>query len=133
MATEQIIIFDGVCNFCNGAVNFIIKRDAKAVFKFAPLQTEIAQRLMLEYQIKEETSDTFVLIKDGRYFVRTDAALEIIKDLGRLWFVLQIFKIVPVVVRDYFYNLLAKNRYKLFGKQEHCMMPSKEVRDRFLI
>lgn len=122
-----------MCNFCNGAVNFIIKRDAKAVYKFTPLQTEIAQRLMLEYQVKEETSDTFVLIKDGRYFVRTDAALEIIKDLGKLWFVLQIFKIVPVVVRDYFYNLLAKNRYKLFGKQEHCMMPSKEVRDRFLI
>ncbi len=132
MATESIIIFDGVCNFCNGAVNFIIKRDSKAVFKFVALQSEAAQQLMLEHLVQEEAVDTFILIKNGQYFVRTNAALEIVKDLDGYWFILRVFKLIPAVVRDFFYDLLAKYRYKLFGKKEHCMVPNKEIRDRFL-
>lgn len=132
MPTKTIIIFDGVCNFCNGAVNFIIKRDCKALFKFVPLQSEIAQELMLKHQVQELGSDTFILIKNGQCFVRTNAALEVAKELDGIWFLFGIFKLVPVFIRDYFYNLLAKNRYKLFGKQEYCMVPNKEIRDRFL-
>lgn len=133
MATEAIIIFDGVCNLCNGAVNFIIKRDSQAVFKFVPLQNKIAQELMFQHQVQELGSDTFILIKNGQYFVRTNAALEVAKDLDGFWCLFRVFKFIPTVMRDYFYNLLAKNRYTLFGKQEQCMVPSKEVRKRFLI
>jgi len=133
MEGHQIIIFDGVCNFCNGAVNFIIKRDSKGVFKFAPMQSEIAQELLLKHQARAEVGDdTFILIKNGQCFERTNAALEITKDLEGLWFIFRAFKIVPSVVRDYFYRVLARNRYKLFGKRAACMMPTKEVRDRFL-
>ena len=133
MATEPIIIFDGVCNLCNSAVNFIIKRDSKAVFKFVPLQSKVAQELMLRHQVQELGTDTFILIKNGQCFVRTNAALEVAKDLDGFCFLFRVFKLVPTVIRDYFYNLLAKKRYSLFGNQEQCMVPSNEVRKRFLI
>src|SRR5690554_8066392 len=84
MATEPIIIFDGVCNLCNSAVNFIIKRDSKAVFKFVPLQSKVAQELILRHQVQELGTDTFMLIKNGQCFVRTDAALEVAKDLDEI-------------------------------------------------
>jgi predicted DCC family thiol-disulfide oxidoreductase YuxK len=132
MNDNQIVIFDGICNFCNGAVNFIIKRDSKAAFKFAPTQSKEAQELLLKYQIPEAGYDSFVLIKNGQLFLRTNAALEITKDLDGFWFIFRAFKIVPAVVRDYFYRILARNRYTLFGKRAACMMPKKEVRDRFL-
>ena len=133
MEKHQIIIFDGVCNFCNGAVNFIIKRDTQAVFKFAPMQSEIAQQLMAKHGIQGLSEDSFVLFKSGQCFVRTNAALEITQHLGGLWFLLKVFKFVPPVIRDYFYRLLARNRYRLFGLQNQCMIPTQEVRDRFLI
>ncbi len=131
MDDHQIIIFDGICNFCNGAVNFIIKRDSRGVFKFAPMQSEIAQEL-LKHQAHDVGNDTFILIKNGQCFQRTDAALEITRDLDGLWFILKAFKIVPSFVIDYFYRVFARNRYKLFGKRVTCMIPTKEVRDRFL-
>lgn len=132
MEEHHIIIFDGVCNFCNGAVNFIIKRDSKSIFKFAPMQSEIAQELISRYQIYEVGYDTFLLIKNDRCYLRTNAALEITKDLDGFWFMFRAFKIVPSIIRDYFYRLFARNRYKLFGKRTVCTVPSKEVRDRFL-
>ena len=131
MEESQIVIFDGICNFCNGAVNFIIKRDSKAVFKFTPTQGKIAQDLLLKHQVPEVGYDSFVLIKNGQSFLRTNAAFEITKDLDGFWFI-GAFKIVPAVVRDYFYRILARNRYTLFGKRAVCMMPKKEVRDSFL-
>lgn len=132
MNNQQIIIFDGVCDFCNGAVNFIINRDSKKIFKFSPIQSEIAQNLILKHQINDVDNDTVLLIKDGEYFVRTNAALEIIKELDGLWFVFGIFKIIPKVARDYCYRIFARNRYKLFGKRNVCMVPTQGVRDRFL-
>jgi len=132
MLDSQIVIFDGICNFCNGAVNFIIKRDSKAAFKFAPMQSETAQELLLQHEVRIVGDDSFILIKNGRCFVRTNAALEITKDLDGFWFIFRAFKIVPAVVRDYFYWVLARNRYKLFGKRDTCMVPNTEVLDRFL-
>ena len=132
MEEDQIIIFDGVCNFCNGAVNFIIKRDSQGIFKFAPMQSEIAQELILKHQVNGVSDDSFLLIKNGQCFLRTNAALEITKDLDGFWFLFRAFKLVPAGIRDYFYRLLARNRYKLFGKRSACMVPSKAVRDRFL-
>ena len=132
MKDNQIVIFDGICNFCNGAVNFIIKRDSKAAFEFAPTQSKIAQELLSKYHIPEAGYDSFVLIKNGQPFLRTNAALEITKDLDGFWFVFRAFKIVPAAVRDYFYRILARNRYTLFGKRAACTVPKKEMRDRFL-
>jgi predicted DCC family thiol-disulfide oxidoreductase YuxK len=96
------------------------------------MQSEMAQQLLSEHPTQKRESDTFILIKNGQCFERTNAALEITKDLDGLWFILRAFKIVPSIVRDYFYKMLARNRYRLFGKRATCMVPTKEVRDRFL-
>ena len=117
MDNKPIIIFDGICNFCNGSVNFIINRDVHSVFTFTPMQSETAKSLMHKYEITELGNDTFILIKNDVIYVRTNAALEITKDLSGYWHLFLVFKILPVSIRDLFYNFLAKNRYKLFGKK----------------
>ena len=128
----QIVIFDGTCNFCNGSVNFIIARDPESKFNFAPMQGESAKVLMKQHGIDNPDLDTFLLIKDGKLYQRTDAALEIAKDLTGYWKYFQVFRFVPSPLRDIFYRLLAKNRYRLFGKRESCMVPTPEIRQRFL-
>ena len=132
MDNRNIVIFDGVCNFCNGAVNFIIKRDPKGIFAFTPMQTELAHELMQKHQISNVGIDTFLLIKNGQCFVFSNAALEISKDLTGFWCMFRIFKFVPSTIRDFFYKMFARNRYTLFGKQEICMVPTQEVRARFV-
>ncbi|MCL1043735.1 thiol-disulfide oxidoreductase DCC family protein [Shewanella electrodiphila] len=132
MKTQHIIIFDGVCNLCNGAVNFIIKRDHKDVFAFTPMQSETARALMTEYQLENIGFDSFILIKDGKYLLRSDAALEITKDLSGLWFLCRVFKVLPTGFQDYFYRVLAHNRYRIFGKKETCMLPTPELKSKFL-
>ena len=132
MSNHHIIIFDGVCNFCNGAVNFIIKRDHKNVFVFTPMQSQSAQDLIEKYQVKEVGFDTFILIKNDECFYRTDAALEITKDLANFWFLFRVFKVLPRPFRDYFYRLFARNRYSLFGKTDLCMCPTPALKDKFL-
>ena len=129
---SAIILFDGVCNFCNGSVNFIIERDKAKYFKFAPLQSEIGQRLLSEHGIDRTDTDSVVLIEDGRAYIRTTAALRIARRLSGAWRFFYGFIIVPSFVRDVFYKLFARNRYKMFGKQEACMMPTPEIRERFL-
>ena len=128
----QIIIFDGVCNFCNGSVNFIIKHDPCQQFVFTPMQSDTAQQLIEKYNVPAEGFDTFLLIKNNRCFLRTDAALEIAQDLTNPWPMLRVLRILPRTFRDYFYKLFARNRYTLFGKREVCMVPTKEVMDRFI-
>lgn len=132
MDNRHIVIFDGVCNFCNGAVNFIIKRDPNSRFVFTPMQSPIGQELIEQYGAAMVGVDTFLLVKDGQCFERTDAALEITKDLSGLWHWFRVLKILPKPFRDYFYRLFARNRYKLFGKRETCMVPTADVRERFL-
>jgi predicted DCC family thiol-disulfide oxidoreductase YuxK len=132
MSTQHIIIFDGICNFCNGSVNFIIKRDHENVFLFTPMQSKSAQDLIAKYQVKNVGFDTFLLIKNDECFYRTDAALEITKDLSGFWFLFRALKILPSSFRDYFYRLLARNRYSVFGKSDVCMIPTPEVKSKFL-
>jgi predicted DCC family thiol-disulfide oxidoreductase YuxK len=132
MSNRHIVIFDGVCNFCNGAVIFIIRRDPKALFTFTPMQSESGKRLTEKYNAPIVGVDTILLIKNGQCYERTDAALEIARDLTGLWFMFRILKVLPRSFRDYFYKLFARNRYKLFGRREECMIPSTEVRDRFI-
>jgi predicted DCC family thiol-disulfide oxidoreductase YuxK len=132
MDKRYIVIFDGVCNFCNGAVNFIIKRDPEAVFAFTPMQSELARELVVKFNVPNVGVDTFLLIKNDRCYVFSDAALEIARNLAGLWFLFNVFKIVPRPIRDAAYKLFARNRYKLFGRTEGCMVPSDEVRSRFV-
>jgi predicted DCC family thiol-disulfide oxidoreductase YuxK len=132
MSQHHIVIFDGVCNFCNGVVNFIIRRDPKALFSFTPMQSESGERLIEKYDATMVGVDTILLIKNGQCYERTDAAIEIAGDLTGLWSMFRVFKILPKSFRDYFYRLFARNRYKLFGRREECMIPSPEVRDRFI-
>lgn len=131
MNTKKIIIFDGVCNFCNKAINFIIKRDPNSHFIFTPYQKESTQKLLQKYNIQMCTKDTLILIKDGKYFAKSDAVLEIIKELSGFWYLLRVFRFLPKKLRDYFYILISQNRYKLYGKKKSCMIPTKELEKRF--
>ena len=129
---EAIVLFDGVCNFCNGAVNWVIERDKAGYFKFAALQSEVGQDLTAKYGIDPSEIDSIILVEDEKVYTYSTAALRIAKRLNGLWSSAYVFIIVPKPVRDFFYKLFAKYRYRLFGKQEACMMPTPEVRARFL-
>lgn len=134
MAKQQnIVVFDGVCNFCNGAVNFIIARDPEAIFTFAPMQSEFAKALMHKHGIRNVGIDTFLLVKDDQCYLFSSAALEITKSLTGYWYLFNVFKIIPAPIRDFFYKLFARNRYALFGRTDSCMVPTKEVLARFEI
>lgn len=129
---SAIVLFDGVCNFCNGAVNFVIARDKSGYFKFVALQSEIGGELCDRYGIDTEKTDSIILVENEKAFVHSTAALKIARRLGGLWPVLYVFVIVPRPIRDWAYKLFAKYRYKLFGRQETCMLPTADVRARFL-
>lgn len=129
---QAIVLFDGVCNFCNSTINFIIERDRKNRFKFAPLQSETGQKLLDEYGIDKIETDSVVVIENGKAYTHSTAALRVSKNLGGAWSLLYAFVIVPKFIRDFFYKLFAKYRYKLFGKKDACMMPTPEVKQKFL-
>lgn len=133
----HIILFDGVCNLCNGAVQFVIKRDPKKIFKFASLQSDVGQSLLkqfgLPYQgIHSNALQSFVYIQNGKCYIRSSAALHVARKLKGAWKLLYIFMIVPKFIRDFVYNTIAKNRYKMFGKKESCMIPSPDIKAQFL-
>ncbi len=129
--TKQIILFDGTCNFCNFWVDFVIKRDSKDEFRFASLQSAIGKELQMKYQVNVEV-DTVVLIKNNRVYIKSNAALEIVKELKGLWFLLYGFKIIPVFIRDWIYDFVAKYRYQWFGKQLCEIAPKNENKHKFL-
>ncbi|MFV0389074.1 MAG: thiol-disulfide oxidoreductase DCC family protein [Pyrinomonadaceae bacterium] len=129
---QALVLFDGVCNFCNGSVNFIIARDPKAYFSFAPLQSETAIEILGNLEFDSKQTDSIVLIENGKVFVYSTAALRIAKKLSGGWKLFYAFVVLPKPVRDYFYRAFAKNRYKFFGKKEQCMIPTPEARARFL-
>lgn len=129
---SAIILFDGVCNFCNGSVNFIIERDRENYFRFAPLQSETGERLLQEYHINKAVTDSVILIEDGAAYMYSTAALRVARRLDGAWSWFYWLIFVPRPFRDFFYKLFAKYRYRMFGKQEACMMPTPEIRQRFL-
>lgn len=132
MNESHIVIFDGVCNFCNGAVNFIIKRDPNNKFVFTPMQSDLAKELIERHGIKNVGIDTFLLIKDGKSYIWSNAALEVVKDLTGFWYLCLVFKVVPRPIRDVFYRVFARNRYALFGRRQKCMVPTSELLNRFI-
>ena len=131
--TTKIILFDGVCNLCNGAVQFVIERDKNDVFRFAALQSEIGQKLVNERGIDTETVDSIILIEPNvAYYTKSTAALKIAEDLNGLWSTLSIFLWVPEGIRNIVYDFIAKNRYKWYGKKQECMIPTPELKAKFL-
>ena len=131
---KKIILFDGVCNLCNNAVNFIIERDKKDIFRFASLQSEVGQKLTSERGIEvEEALNSVILIEPGvAYYQKSTAVLEIVKDLSGGYALLKYFSVFPESFRDSIYNLFANNRYKWFGKKDNCMIPTPELKAKFL-
>lgn len=125
-------MFDGVCNLCNGAVNFIIKRDPKNIFKFAALQSEIGQELTSKFKIDTSKVDSIILIVGDKYYEKASAALHISADLSSFYPLLYGFMIIPKFIRDAVYDYIARNRYKWFGKKESCMIPTTELKGKFL-
>ena len=129
---HAIIFFDGVCNFCNDRINFIIRHDKRDYFRFAPLQSEVAEKTLKEYKPEALGGDTFILLENGEVYDRTTAALRIARKLNGAWPMFYAFIIVPPFLRDIVYRIIAKNRYKWWGKREACMIPTPEVRRKFL-
>lgn len=127
-----IVLFDGVCNLCNGSVKFIIRRDAAKVFKFASLQSEAGRTILSEHGFGDGAPDSVVLIEDGVVSVRSDASIGIAAHLGAPWSWLTVLRLVPRRVRDAVYGIVARSRYTIFGKRDECMLPGPELRDRFL-
>ncbi len=133
--SHPIILFDGVCNLCNASVQWIIQRDTRDVFRFAALQSEAGKRaLMLAGADARlaETLSSMVVIDNGRVMTKSDAAIVIASRLGAPWRWATVGRVVPRVVRDWVYGVVARNRYRLFGKQDACMMPTPALRARFL-
>ena len=125
------MLFDGVCNFCNCAVNFIIARDKARKFKFAALQSEFGLQSRTKYGIGDDV-DSIVLIENDTAYLHSTAALRMVRELGGVWSLAYVFIIVPTFIRDFFYKLFAKYRYRIFGKQDACMIPTDDVKERFL-
>ena len=132
MKQQPLILFDGVCNFCNSAVNFTIRRDQKAIIQYAPLQSEKGRLFLRQYNLPAEEMRSFVFIEDGKVYTRSTAALRVCRYLRGLWPACYGLIIVPGFIRDGIYNWIAKNHYKWFGKKDQCMIPTPEVRTRFI-
>lgn len=130
---HAVLVFDGVCNLCNGLVKFIIKRDPGAYFKFASLQSGAGADLLKRCRLSAEDADTVVLFEDDKCYTRSAAALRVFRRLNRLWPLLYGFIVVPPFLRDAVYRFIARNRYRWFGKRALCLVPSPGDRERFLI
>ena len=129
---DIVVLFDGVCNLCNGAVQFLIRRDRKDVFRFASLQSEPAQSLLKGHQLKSDQFDSIVVVKAGRVYERSDAVMILADALGFPWKLMVAGKVLPRFLRDGLYNFIARNRYRIFGRRESCMIPDPALKQKFL-
>ncbi len=129
---QPIVLFDGVCNLCNGAVQFIIRHDKKEKFLFASLQSEIGKKILSSNNLSRDNLKTFLLIEDERVYTKSTAALRVIKQLNGFISMLYTFNVIPKVIRDSIYDLVARNRYNWFGKKDECMIPTPQLKARFL-
>lgn len=129
---HSLVLFDGVCNLCNSSVNFIIDRDPEGHFKFAALQDESVQPLLSHLGLSTTYLDSIVLVQGEKYYRDSRAALRVARRLSGGWPILFSFIVIPRPIRDAIYRWIAKNRYRWFGKQETCRIPTPELRDRFL-
>jgi predicted DCC family thiol-disulfide oxidoreductase YuxK len=128
---ERILLFDGVCNLCNGWVRFVIRNDPLSRVRFAPLQSETGQWLLAAHRLPL-TGESLVLIEEGKAFTASDAALRVARSLAAPWPIFALFLAVPRPIRDAVYRWVARNRYRWFGRRDECMVPTPEQRRRFL-
>jgi len=130
--TDRIVLFDGVCNLCNSSIVFIIQRDPKNLFKFAALQSEPGLKLIKKYNIDTSSTDSILLIEGNKCYVKSTAALRITRHLSGGWPLLYGLIIFPVFMRNWGYDFIARNRYKWYGKKDSCMIPTPELKEKFL-
>jgi predicted DCC family thiol-disulfide oxidoreductase YuxK len=131
--TKKIILFDGVCNLCNSAVQFVIHHDQKDVFRFVALQSELGQEILKHIGINPANIDSIILYEPGvAYYYKSSAAIRIAESLGGYWQFGTVFRIIPTAIRNQLYDYIAKNRYKWYGKKESCMIPTPELKAKFL-
>ena len=131
-SSHPILLFDGVCNLCNQSVQFIINQDQAGLFHFTALQSEVGKTLLQKHNLSPENIDTVVLVEGDKAYTRSSAGLQVLRHLGLPWSLLSVFLILPKGFRDFVYNYIAKNRYRWFGRQESCMMPTAGLKSRFL-
>ena len=130
---KKLILFDGVCNLCNNSINFVIRKDKKNQFLFAPLQGELGEKFIRERNIDTAKTDSIILLEPGKaYYVKSSAALKIGQSFGGAWKMLAIFEWIPTSISDFFYDIIAKNRYRWFGRMDNCMIPTPELKAKFL-
>jgi predicted DCC family thiol-disulfide oxidoreductase YuxK len=129
---KPVILFDGVCNLCNRSVQFIIKRDTKKKFLFASLQGKTGGEILKKFDLPVNDFNSFILAEGDRIYTRSTAALRIARQLSGGWKLLYGFMIIPAFIRNAVYNWIARNRYKWFGKKDECMIPTPELKERFL-
>ena len=132
MPKNSIILFDGVCNFCNRTINIILKYDKHVYFQFAPSQSNAAMGIMQEFGLEENAIASVILIDQEKVYTKTDAVIQIAKHLSGWPKLFRLLKYIPKSIRDFGYDLIAKNRYALFGKKASCMIPDASIRHRFL-
>lgn len=128
----SIVVFDGVCNLCNWVVQLVIRHDPDGHFQFASLQSEAGRMLLESHGLKSLLPESVVLVRDGRVFTMSDAALEIARDMGFPFSMAYPLTVLPKGLRDWVYRLIARNRYRLFGRRDSCMMPTPDLKRRFL-
>ena len=129
---RAVLLFDGVCNLCKPLVIFVIKRDPQGKFRFASLQGDAGQDLLKKFNLATDDFDSFIYIADDQYYTKSSAALKVCQGLGGLWQLLYPLILIPKPLRDVCYQWIAKNRYRWFGKKDTCMIPSPDIKKRFL-
>lgn len=129
---KKLILFDGVCNLCNNSVQYVIKRDQKNTYLFAPLQSKVGQQIIEQFQIDTVKTDSILLYTNGKLYSKSTAALKVAATLGFPTNILSIFIVIPAFIRNWVYDFIAKNRYKWYGKKEACMIPTPELKSKFI-
>ena len=132
MDPRPVVLFDGVCNLCNRSVQFILKKDKKKQFRFASLQGKTGQAILQRFDLPMDHFNTILLLDGEKLYTHSTGTLKIAKRLSGAWKLLYGFIIIPRFIRDLVYNLVARNRYKWFGKKDSCMIPLPEWKERFL-
>lgn len=132
MPEKSLILFDGVCNVCNGFVTFILPRDLRDQFQFGSLQSHTAAEVLRKFPLAPRDVSTVILIEEGKLFTRSTAVLRIARKLGGLWSLAYPLIVIPPFIRDGLYDFVARHRYRLFGKRDACMIPKPEWRDKFV-
>lgn len=132
VGNKPLLLFDGVCNLCNGAVNFILDKDEHKSMVFASLQSALGQKILKQHQLPENDFKSMILLKGDKIFLKSNAVLEVVKYLPRGWKLLYVFKIIPRFIRDWIYKIISLNRYKWFGKKDQCRLPTSDIANRFI-